>query len=251
LDAQYILGCRLDLIDADEAAAQIMHLAANGEGAQVVTLGTEMVVHARGDESFRAIVNASALSLCDTVGLLYVARRRGSTLRERVTGIGLIERLCDLAARAGLPVYFLGGAAGVAADAAAVLEARFPGLRVAGTHDGYFTEDRNDGVVEAIRSSGARLLFAGLGSPRQELWLAGHLRATGCGVAIGVGGSFDVFAGRVERAPQAFQRLGLEWLYRLIREPRRWRRQLALPKFVGLVTLERLGLLHKNGLVRS
>jgi N-acetylglucosaminyldiphosphoundecaprenol N-acetyl-beta-D-mannosaminyltransferase len=251
LDAQYILGCRLDLIDADEAAAQIMHLAASGEGAQVVTLGTEMVVNAQRDDAFRAVVNASALSLCDTVGLLYVARRRGSTLRERVTGIGLIERLSQLAARTGMPVYFLGGAAGVAADAAAVLEARFPGLRVAGTHDGYFTEDRNDEVVEAIRSSGARLLFAGLGSPRQELWLAAHLRATGCGAAIGVGGSFDVLAGRVERAPQAFQRMGLEWLYRLIREPRRWRRQLALPKFVGLVTLERLGLLQKNGLVRS
>jgi N-acetylglucosaminyldiphosphoundecaprenol N-acetyl-beta-D-mannosaminyltransferase len=251
LDAQYILGCRLDLIDADEAAAQIMHLAANGEGAQVVTLGTEMVVHARRDEAFRDVVNASALSLCDTVGLLYVARRRGSTLRERVTGIGLIERLCDLAARAGMPVYFLGGAAGVAADAAAVLEARFPGLRIAGTHDGYFTEERNGEVVETIRSSGARLLFAGLGSPRQELWLAQNLAATGCGAAIGVGGSLDVFAGRVERAPQAFQHFGLEWLYRLIREPRRWRRQLALPKFVGLVTLERLGLLHKNGLVRS
>jgi N-acetylglucosaminyldiphosphoundecaprenol N-acetyl-beta-D-mannosaminyltransferase len=95
------------------------------------------------------------------------------------------------------------------------------------------------------------VLFAGLGSPRQELWLARNLAATGCGAAIGVGGSFDVFAGRVERAPQAFQRLGLEWLYRLLREPRRWRRQLALPKFVGLVTLERLGLLQKNGMVQS
>ncbi|HEY3676439.1 MAG TPA: WecB/TagA/CpsF family glycosyltransferase [Candidatus Tumulicola sp.] len=251
MNEQYILGCRLDLIDADEAARQIMRFAADGSGAQVVTLGTEMVVYARRDEAFRAIVNASALSLCDTIGLLYVARRRGATLRERVTGIGLIERVCAIAARTEVPVYFLGGAAGVAADAAAVLEARFPGLRVAGTHDGYFGDDRNDEVAAEIRASGARLLFAGLGSPRQELWLARNLAATGCGAAIGVGGSFDVFAGRVDRAPQAFQRLGLEWLYRLLREPRRWRRQLALPKFVGLVTLERLGLLQKNGMVQS
>jgi N-acetylglucosaminyldiphosphoundecaprenol N-acetyl-beta-D-mannosaminyltransferase len=251
VDEQYILGCRLDLIDADEAAAQIMRLAAGDSGAQVVTLGTEMVVYARRDEAFRDIVNSSALSLCDTIGLLYVARRRGAILRERVTGIGLIERLCNLAAGSNVPVFFLGGAPGVAADAAAVLEARFPGLRIAGTHDGYFGEDKNDEVIEAIRASGARLLFAGLGSPRQELWLARNARATGCGAAIGVGGSFDVFAGRVDRAPHAFQRLGLEWLYRLLREPRRWRRQLALPKFVGLVTLERLGLLQKNGMVRS
>jgi N-acetylglucosaminyldiphosphoundecaprenol N-acetyl-beta-D-mannosaminyltransferase len=251
VDEQYILGCRLNLIDADEAAAQIMQFATSGAGAQVVTLGTEMVVYARHDAAFRDVVNASALSLCDTIGLLYVARRRGATLRERVTGIGLIERLCDIAAKTGVPVYFLGGAAGVAADAAAVLEARFPGLHVAGTQDGYFTEDRTDEVVAGIRASGAQLLFAGLGSPRQELWLSRNLRATGCGAAIGVGGSFDVLAGRIDRAPQAFQRFGFEWLYRLIREPRRWRRQLALPKFVGLVTLERLGLLQKNGVVRS
>jgi N-acetylglucosaminyldiphosphoundecaprenol N-acetyl-beta-D-mannosaminyltransferase len=251
MNAQYILGCRLDLIDADEASSQIMRFASEGSGAQIVTLGTEMVVYARGDEAFRDVVNASALSLCDTIGLLYVARRRGAVLRERVTGIGLIERLCDLCARNGVPVYFLGGAPGVAADAAAVLEARFPGLRVAGTHDGYFPEELNDEVVAGIHASGARLLFAGLGSPRQELWLARHLGATGCGAALGVGGSFDVFAGRVDRAPHVFQRLGLEWLYRLLREPRRWRRQLALPKFVGLVTLERLGLLQKNGMVRS
>ena len=251
MNAQYILGCRLDLIEADEAAEQIMRFAAAGSGAQVVTLGTEMVVHARRDEAFRDIVNSSALSLCDTVGLLYVARRRGATLRERVTGIGLIERICSIAARTDVPVYFLGGAAGVAADAAAVLEARFPGLRVAGTHDGYFSDDRNGEIVAEIRASGARVLFAGLGSPRQELWLSQNLAATGCGAAIGVGGSFDVFAGRVDRAPQAFQRFGLEWLYRLLREPRRWRRQLALPKFVGLVTLERLGLLQKNGMVQS
>ena len=238
-----ILGCRLDPIDANEAAERIVELARTSGGAQVVTLGTEMVVYAQKDERFRAIVNGSALSLCDTVGLLAVARKRGAGLRERVTGVELIERLCREAAAQGVPVYFLGGAEGVAADAAAVLSARFPGLRVAGTRNGYFSEAESPAVVAAIAASGAKLLFAGLGSPRQEFWLADHLRETGCGAGIGVGGSFDVFAGRVARAPQSFRRLGLEWLYRLVKEPQRWRRQLALPRFVWLVALDELGIL--------
>jgi N-acetylglucosaminyldiphosphoundecaprenol N-acetyl-beta-D-mannosaminyltransferase len=251
LDSVEILGCRLDTIDAEHAASRILELAAHGDGAQVVTLGTEMVVLAQNDERFRTIVNRSALSLCDTVGLLTVARRRGATLRERVTGVELTERLCARAAEQNVPVYFLGGAEGVAADAAGILEVRFPGLRVAGARHGYFTDAQSSDVVAEIRESGAKLLFAGLGSPRQEYWLAEHLHATGCGAGIGVGGSFDVLGGRIDRAPHVFRRYGLEWLYRLAKEPHRWRRQLALPKFVWLATLEGFGLLPKRGSLSS
>jgi N-acetylglucosaminyldiphosphoundecaprenol N-acetyl-beta-D-mannosaminyltransferase len=248
-----ILGCRLDLIDTDAAVARIMTFAREGAGAQVITLGTEMVVAANKDERFRAIVNGCALSLCDTVGLLTVARRRGAPLRERVTGIELTERVCAAAAAAttegeDLPVYFLGAADGVAADAAAILEVRFPGLHVAGMRNGYFSEAETPEVLADIRKSGAKLLFVGLGSPRQELWLAQHLRETGCGAGIGIGGTLDVLGGRIERAPRLFQTLGLEWLYRLVQEPQRWRRQLALPQFVWLVALEGAGLRHKKGL---
>jgi N-acetylglucosaminyldiphosphoundecaprenol N-acetyl-beta-D-mannosaminyltransferase len=243
-----ILGCRLDPIDSPQAVARILALAREGRGAQVVTLGTEMVVHAQRDEPFRAIVNESALSLCDTIGLLVVARRRGAPLRERVTGVELVERLCAGAAAGDLPVYLLGGEPGVAAQAAANLRTRSPDLRIAGTHDGYFTDAQTPQITAAIAASGARLLFAGLGSPRQEYWLARHLREAGCGVGIGVGGAFDVIAGRIERAPSVLRRFGLEWLYRLVREPRRWRRQLALPRFVWLVALDELGIkrVHKG-----
>jgi N-acetylglucosaminyldiphosphoundecaprenol N-acetyl-beta-D-mannosaminyltransferase len=237
-----VLGCRLDDVDAAEAQTQIMALARQSVGSQVVTLGTEMVVHAQRDQKFRAIVNGSALSLCDTVGVLAVARRRGATLRGRVTGVELIEGLCRRCALENMPVYFLGGAPGVAADAAAILEAVHPGLKVAGSRDGYFNSDESADVVAAIKASGAKLLFVGLGFPRQEYWLHDHLKATGCGVGIGVGGSFDVISGRIVRAPAAMRRLGLEWLYRLIKEPHRWRRQLALPYFVWLVALGELGL---------
>jgi N-acetylglucosaminyldiphosphoundecaprenol N-acetyl-beta-D-mannosaminyltransferase len=235
-----ILGCRLDVLDAGEATHRILDDARKGSGAQIVTLGTEMVVYAQRDARFRDIVNACALSLCDTVGLLTVARRRGARLRERVTGVELLEHLCEGAAAAGLPVYFLGGSPGVAADAAAILEVRFPGLQIAGTRDGFFTDEQTPAVVASIAQSGARLLFAGMGSPRQEFWLAAHLRETGCGAGIGVGGSFDVISGRVTRAPHLARRLGLEWLYRLVKEPRRWRRQLALPRFAWLILLEEL-----------
>jgi N-acetylglucosaminyldiphosphoundecaprenol N-acetyl-beta-D-mannosaminyltransferase len=245
-----ILGCRLDAIDADEATARILALAREAKGAQVVTLGTEMVVYAQRDARFRSIVNDCALSLCDTVGLLIVARWRGASLRDRVTGVELIERLCAGAADSGMQVYLLGGADGVAADAAARLKERFASLQIAGTRSGFFADAEVPGIVREIAASGAKLLLAGIGSPRQEYWLAEHLRESGCGVGIGVGGSFDVIAGRIERAPTFARRLGLEWLYRLAKEPRRWRRQLALPRFVGLVALDALRRTQKS-VVRS
>ncbi len=238
----YVLGCRLDDIDASEAVRRIVTYARGNEPAQVVTLGTEMVVHAQRDEPFRATVNAAALSLCDTVGLLWAARRHGARLRARVAGVDLVERLCDAAAREGLGVYFFGGARGVADAAAARLRERYPALLVSGARDGYFDEAQSVQIASEIRASGARLLLCGLGFPRQEFWLASHLAQTRCGAGIGVGGSFDVLSQRVRRAPSAWRSLGLEWLYRLISEPRRWRRQLALPVFAGLVMCELLGL---------
>ncbi|MHB8356895.1 MAG: WecB/TagA/CpsF family glycosyltransferase [Vulcanimicrobiaceae bacterium] len=230
-----ILGCRLDLLDAGAAADAIVRYAREGRGEQIVTLGTEMIVHAQKDERFRSIVNGCALSLCDTVGLLAAARARGAALKERVTGIDLIERVCARAATGGLRIFFLGGAPGVAERAASALQGRYPQMTIAGTHDGFFDPAESPAVCEQIRRSGAQLLLAGLGSPRQEYWLAEYLGRTGCGAGIGVGGSFDVLSGGVRRAPAAWRSLGLEWLYRLLKEPKRWRRQLALPYFVLLI----------------
>jgi len=247
VDSIDILGCRLDLLDQDDATEAVLRFAHEGAGARVVTLGTEMVVYAQRDPAFREVINTSALSLCDTIGVLTVARRRGARLEERVTGVELMERLCQRAAAEALPVYLFGGAEGVAADAAAILEVSFPGLIIAGTRNGFYTSEEEPAIVETIRKSGARILFAGLGSPRQELWLARNLAATGCGVGIGVGGSFDVISGRVKRAPMIWRQLGIEWLYRLIREPHRLRRQLALPYFIWLVVLDRLGLRTQKG----
>ena len=235
-----VLGCRLDCVDIEEATERILAFARSNRSAQIVTLGTEMVVAAQHDARFRAALAASALNVCDTVGVLAAARRRGARISARVTGIELLERLCAAAADEALPIYLLGAAPGVAIEAARLLAERYPGLRVAGAADGYFPADRATAVAEEIARSGARLLFVGLGSPRQELWLADHLAQSGAGAGIGVGGSFDALVGRVPRAPERWRRLNLEWLYRLLREPHRWRRQLALPHFVALALFEEL-----------
>jgi N-acetylglucosaminyldiphosphoundecaprenol N-acetyl-beta-D-mannosaminyltransferase len=235
-----ILGCRVDVVDRARAVERIVELARGSEASLVVTLGTEMVVRARHDARFREIANASALSLCDTIGVLFAARYlHGVPMKERVAGVDLIDPLCARLAAEGLSLFLCGGKGDTAARAARVLQERHPALIVAGARDGYFSPADDVRVANEIAASGARVLLLGLGSPRQESWIADHLAQAACGVGIGVGGSFDVLAGNVERAPVMWQKLNVEWLYRLLREPTRWRRQLALPKFVWYALLER------------
>jgi N-acetylglucosaminyldiphosphoundecaprenol N-acetyl-beta-D-mannosaminyltransferase len=234
-----ILGCRVDATDGADAVRRIVALAQGDGTSLVVTLGTEMIVAAQRDSTFRAALNAAELALCDTIGVLYAARMYGVRIPERVTGVDLIDPLCAALARAGLPLYLLGAKGDTAARAGAALAARHPGLVIAGARDGYFPASEDEAVASEIARSGARVVLVGLGSPRQELWIRAQLARSGARVGIGVGGSFDVLAGNVERAPERWRRLNLEWLYRLVKEPQRWRRQLALPLFVVLALRER------------
>ena len=235
-----ILGCRVDALDAAEATRRIVELARADGPALVVTLGTEMIVRAQRDLRFRQVINQSALSLCDTIGVLLAARLHGVRVPGRAAGIDLIDPLCAAFAREGIPIFLLGGKGETAAKAATILRERHTGLIVAGARDGYFHVGDESAVAAAIAPSGARVLFAGLGSPRQEIWITDYLKETGCAVGIGVGGSFDILAGNIARAPALWRRFNLEWLYRLVREPRRFRRQLALPRFVWLAIRERV-----------
>ena len=227
-----ILGCRVDAVDRAQAIERIAELANATAGSVVVTLGVEMVMAAQDDERFRAIVNGAALNVCDTVGLLLASRLRRGPLRTRVTGVELVADLAQRSAeRHDVRLYFLGASGDTAQRAAAQLRRRFPAAVISGTRDGYFVDAQSESVAKSIAASGANVVCVGLGSPKQEFWLARYGAATGCGVGVGVGGSFDVLAGTVRRAPRFVQRAGLEWAYRLLREPRRWRRQLALPRF--------------------
>ena len=166
----------------------------------------------------------------DGIGVVYAARILGRPLKGRVPGIDLASALMERMARTGKRLFLLGAKPGVAEQAAVKLQAEHPGLVVCGAHDGYFQEDGP--VVEAIRTARADVVFVCLGFPRQEKWAAAHGQAAGARLYIGLGGALDVFAGKVERAPEQFQRLGLEWLYRLMKEPSRIGRMAKLPLFL-------------------
>ena len=231
-----ILGCRVDAVGRDEGIERIVAFANGKTPSLVVTLGVEMAMYARRDARFRAVVARAALSLCDTIGVLLASRLRGGPLRERVTGVDLIEPLAKRSAQTGdIRLFLFGGKPGVAQLAATRLAERYPGVKIAGARSGYFADAESNAIAAQIRSSHANLLLVGLGSPKQEFWLDTNLASTGCGCGIGIGGSLDIVAGTVQRAPQLWQRLGLEWLYRLVREPARWRRQLALPRFAAAI----------------
>mgnify|MGYP005842121103 CR=1 FL=1 len=238
-----LLGLPVDLVDLEEAASICRRAVETPTGPplRVITLNPEMVIRARQDEAFLSCFQGEVLVVPDGIGIVLAGRRRGWPGIARVPGIDLCERLAAEAARCGWPVFFFGGRPGVAEEAAAALARRYPGLRVAGTAHGYLPSEEEPALVSAIAASGARLLFVGLGAPKQEIWLARNLAATGARVGMGVGGSFDVIAGRIPRAPRAWRRLGLEWAYRFLREPRRWRRLLGLPVFFwrGVVLLSR------------
>jgi len=231
-----VLGCGVDAIDMDDAVERIASLVSAGRASHVVTFGAEMAVFAQRDRRYRDAVGAADLVVPDTVGVVWAMHRRGSAQRERVAGIELVERLCD---DVRVPTFFLGAAEGVATSAAAALKERHPSLAVAGVHHGYFRDEESASVAETIRASGARLVLVALGFPRQELWIRDHLRHVGPATCIGVGGAFDVWAGKAVRAPEAWRRAGFEWLYRLVREPARVGRQLALPEFALRVLMSR------------
>ena len=227
-----ILGCRVDRVDMRGAVDRVLRLVYAGKPAHVVTLGTEMAMLASRDARYRDAINRADLVVPDTIGIVIASRILGAPLPERVAGIDLVETLCAGIAHSRLPIFFLGGEAGVAQRAADRLTERFPGLVVAGTHHGYFVDGESENIASIVRESGARLALVALGFPRQEFWIRENLGHVGSATCIGVGGTFDVLADRLSRAPALVQRVGLEWLFRLVREPRRIRRQLVLPIFV-------------------
>ena len=203
---------------------------------QIATVNPEFVMAAQSDAEFRHVLSEADLCLPDGVGLLYAARRTGRRLPERVPGSELVYRLAERAAARGWPLFLLGAAPGVAEEAAEVLCGLYPGLLVAGTYAGSPDPAENEAIVRRVNDSGAALLLVAYGAPKQDKWIARNREGLpAVRLAIGVGGSLDFITGRAVRAPRWMQRLGLEWLHRLIREPWRWRRMMALPRFAWRV----------------
>lgn len=225
-----VLGVGFDNLTLAEAAERGMELL-HTEGARyVVTPNPEIVEVCREDPAAREAVNGAALVLPDGIGVIKGAAMLGTPLKERVPGVEFAAQLLERMAGEGKSLYLLGAKPGVAELAAERLKERYPGLRIAGTHDGYFQDDGP--IVEDIRQSGADAVFVCLGAPKQELWMARNGPATGARLLCGLGGSLDVFAGTVKRAPKFWRDHGLEWFYRLCSDPRRLGRMIRLPLFL-------------------
>lgn len=229
-----ILGARIDALNMEETENRVAELVCRGGGHQIITLNPEYLYRAQYEPRLLEVVNSADIVTPDGEGIVWASRVAGCPVPERVTGIDLMLRLARRAASGGWRIFLLGAAPGVADAAGKNLQEKFPGLMVAGTHHGYFKDDEEGEVLDKIFASRPHILFVALGAPRQELWIYRHLKRLNC-VAMGVGGSFDVISGNVRRAPLWVRRLKGEWLYRLIREPSRWRRMTALPKFAWLV----------------
>jgi N-acetylglucosaminyldiphosphoundecaprenol N-acetyl-beta-D-mannosaminyltransferase len=233
-----VLGVKFDSLTMKQAVASACEIIDSGEKTYVVTPNPEIVWMCRKDENLRETVNSAGLVLPDGIGVILGASVLGRPLPERIPGIDFATALFAEMAAAGKSVYLFGAKPGVAEAAGRQLEAKYPNLVIAGTSDGYFTDDAP--IIESINSSKADLLLVCLGSPRQELWMAENLDKLDVKLMAGLGGSLDVFAGTVKRAPIFFQRFGLEWLYRLIKQPRRIVRMIKLPLFMFCVIWRRI-----------
>ncbi len=240
------LGIPVDALDPDGALRWVEARIAGGGGGWVSTPNPEIAVSAWGDPAIMETMRLAALSVPDGVGILWSSRILGGPLHACVPGIELLERCLGLCAERGWPVFFLGSKPGVAAEAARQAVARWPGLGIAGTHHGYFPPAEAPAVAAAVAAARPKLLAVGMGHPKQELWLSSYCPGLPGVVGIACGGSLDILAGRVRRAPAWARRTGLEWLFRIVSEPRkRLGRSRALPRFAARVIAMKLGLARR------
>nr|WP_075643568.1 WecB/TagA/CpsF family glycosyltransferase [Paraburkholderia ginsengiterrae] len=222
-----VLGCPMDAATMDETVAVISSRIMARQFTQHVAVNVAKLVHMQTDAELARSVRVCDMISIDGMGVVWAGRLLGHAVPERVAGVDLFERLLAEAARLALPVYLLGATDEVVARVAAICASRYPGLRIAGYHHGYFGID-HEPVVELIRESGARLLFVAITSPTKENFINRWKASLGVDFVMGVGGTFDVVAGKVARAPRWMQAAGLEWLFRVLQEPRRmWRRYLV------------------------
>lgn len=227
-----ILGAHVDIVDFEQALQRIKQLITAGTPAHIITLNAEILYLAKENEDLLKIINAADLVTPDGIGIVWAGKKLGYSFTERVTGIDLLYKICAAAAQESWRIYLLGAAPTVAETAADKLAQQYPGLKICGHHDGYFAADETDRIIKDIKESRPDILFVALGAPKQEFWIKEHKEELAVPVSIGVGGSFDVVAGIKERAPEWAIKANLEWLYRLVKEPSRIKRQLVLPKFM-------------------
>jgi len=223
----------------ERAIAAIEGFIASKTPHTVVTADSSGLVIAQSDSDFRQIMLSADLVTPDSVGVLWALRRKGVKIAHRVSGVDLVARMCQLSADKGYRLYFLGSAHGVAEMAAEKLRLQFPGCRIVGTHHGYFPPDSDAVVAQEVAKAQPDVLFVAMGIPRQEKFITATRELIRAPVAMGVGGSLDVFSGRAKRAPNWIQKLSLEWLWRTMLNPKKLAKAKTLPKFAWLVLREK------------
>ena len=240
MDTVLILGLPIHCVSTEQALQFVAEAVARRDAPRhIVTADASMAVIARRDSELRAIVAGADLVTPDGAGILWASRLLRTPIPQKVSGVDLVGHACRLSAERGWRVFFLGAAPGVAEDAAANLRTRFPGAQIVGTHDGYFTPEQEPDVLARIKAAMPDVLLVAFGIPRQEKWIARHKAALNVPVSIGIGGSFDVYSGRVQRAPVWMQEHSLEWLHRLASNPKKIGKVMTLPKFVLLALRQR------------
>lgn len=230
-----ILGVRVDRVDMMAALCSVDSFIQGDGFHHIITLNAEIIYQAQFNQPLKELINSADLVTPDGAGIVWAADYLGEPVPERVTGIDLMMELCKQAHHNGWKIFLLGGAPGVADEASDNLRTQYPNLNIVGTHHGYFKETEESAIFEQVKRAEPDLIFVALGAPRQEFWIREHKDKLPVKIAVGVGGSFDVVSGRVKRAPVWMQKLRLEWLARLIKEPWRFMRMLSLPKFVLMV----------------
>lgn len=227
-----VLDVLIDVVTMEEAVRTVEEFILEKKTHLVVTPNAEIIMMAQHDKHLAEIISNADLVVPDGAGVVWAAHYNGDIMPERVAGYDLVQNLLAKASTQKYRIYMLGGAPGIAQQAKSMAEKRYPGLQIVGIRNGFFTKSDESEIISNIKSSCPDILLVALGVPRQEKWLSEHIKQIGAPVAIGVGGTFDVMAGIVKRAPLWMQKAKLEWLYRLVSEPKRAIRMLALPRFV-------------------
>ena len=227
-----ILGVNVDSVTMAQAVAQVQDYMDEKKNVLIATANAEMIMRATHDEELRHILNEAALVVPDGAGTVWAAHHLGYEMPERVAGFDLAQELMRIAPGKKQRIFFFGSAPGVAEKAKAKAEELYPGIEIVGVRNGYFSADDEPEIIAEIKAAKPDLLLAALGVPKQEKWLYQHRDELGVPVSIGVGGTLDVMAGGMKRAPLWMQKAKLEWLFRGALQPKRAGRLLALPKFV-------------------
>ena len=235
MEKSNILGVNVDKVTYDEAVGRIMKMLNESGNHMVFTPNSEIILMAYKDENFCGILNSADLLTADGIGVVYASKILGNSVPERVAGFDVACGVIDEISKSGHRLYLFGGKPGVAEQAAQNLKEEYPLINIVGMRDGYFSPEDTDSIIDDINISGADLVFVCLGAPKQENWIFENHAKLNCHVMMGVGGTLDVLAGTAERAPEIWCDLGFEWLYRLIKQPSRIFRMMALPKFAFTV----------------